>query len=84
MKKMFAAVLAAVLAVALPVAVWAGCTYSSPSTGSTIARCNLTTEARPTLVTEGADLAWMPGGPVGGNGQLSGGDFPDSGPWRQC
>ena len=26
----------------------------------------------------------LPGGPVGDDGQLSGGDFPDAGPWRQC
>jgi len=34
----------------------------------------------------GAVGGWekLPGGPVDDMGQLTGDDFPDSGPWRQC
>lgn len=57
----------AVLAVlAVPLYVWATCTYST-ATGSrvTIASCNSTTEAAPTLATEGADLTKAKGVVVG-------------------
>lgn len=58
--------LAVTLLVAIPIAkVWATCTYDTShesfGTGYTIASCNETTEAAPTLATQGKPLAGSTG-----------------------
>lgn len=53
---------AALLAVLLPLASWASCTYATAGGSSTtVATCTTTTEAAPTLVTEGISLAGLAG-----------------------
>ena len=57
----FAWILGIALILAIPAAkVWAACTYDSTNeskgSGYTVASCNLTTEAAPTLATEGKPL----------------------------